>query len=182
MTTLDLYNRNDLFESFKEYQMSRTPYQLERFVIKEHHTPEMQFVQLCRELESLYYTLMELRLNIKKGELEINILRSNNNEISFIEAEIKELHLSRSKLQLIGLEREAKVLLELYDNMPKFTRDEIDRSQEGYWQERILREAELQLVSGAPSWAHFDLLDRMGNFNTLIERQNNNLLLQNNEA
>ena len=64
--------RSDIELSFIEVQMPRTPYQLERFVIGQHDTAEMQFVQVCRELEALYYTLKEVGLANKKTELEIN--------------------------------------------------------------------------------------------------------------
>ena len=77
--------REDIQLSFVECQMPRTPYQLERFVVGQHDTPEMQFVQVCRELEALYYTAN------KKTELEIAKLRATGDEIDAIDADIKEL-------------------------------------------------------------------------------------------
>ena len=93
--------REDIQLSFIECQMPRTPYQLERFVVGQHDTPEMQFVQVCRELEALYYTIKEVGMANKRTELEIAKLRATGDEIDAIDADIKELGLERTRLVAI---------------------------------------------------------------------------------
>ena len=163
--------REDIQLSLTEVQMPRTRYQLERFVIGAHDTPEMQFVQVCREIEALYYTIKEVSLQIRKTEYEIQDLRDKGDRISLVEADIKELGLERTRLVAIGACREYDTLVAMYDEMPKFTRDQIDASQPDYWQARLERQANLQLMSGAANWAHLEALDQVGVLKPMIEAQ-----------
>ena len=67
--------REDIQLSLAECQMPRTRFQLEHFVVGAHDTPEMQFVQVCREIEALHYTIKEVAMSVKKTEYEIEDLR-----------------------------------------------------------------------------------------------------------
>ena len=163
--------REDIQLSLTEVQMPRTRYQLERFVVGAHDTPEMQFVQVCREIEALYYTIKEVSLQIRKTEYEIQDLREKGDRISLVEADIKELGLERTRLVAIGARREYDTLVAMYDEMPKFTRDQIDASQPDYWQARLGRQANLQLMSGNANWAHLEALDQIGVLKPMIEAQ-----------
>ena len=163
--------REDIQLSFIEVQMPRTPYQLERFVIGQHDTAEMQFVQVCRELEALYYTIKEVSLLNKKTELEIARLRSSGDEIEAIEADIKELNLERTRLVAIGARRELEALIVIYDRITHFTRAQIDESQSDYWQARLTRQANLQIMSSGANWAHLEALDQIGVLKPMIEAQ-----------
>ena len=154
--------REDIQLSFIECQMPRTAYQLQRFVIGQHDTPEMQFVQVCREIENLYYTIREVGLVNKKTELEITKLRDTGNDIDAIDADIKELQLERTRLVAIGARRELDELIKMFDTMPHFTRQQIDQSQPDYWQARLTRQANLQVMAGGAGWAHLEALDQIG--------------------
>ena len=163
--------REDIQLSFVECQMPRTPYQLERFVVGQHDTPEMRFVQVCREIEGLYYTIKEVGMANKKTELEIAKLRATGDEIDAIDADIKELGLERTRLVAIGARRELDCLIEMYDAIPHFTRQQIDESQPGYWQARLGRQANLQIMSGGANWAHLEALDQVGVLKPMIQAQ-----------
>lgn len=163
--------REDIQLSFIECQMPRTPYQLERFVVGQHDTPEMQFVQVCRELEALYYTIKEVGMANKKTELEIAKLRATGDEIEAIDADIKELGLERTRLVAIGARRELDELIKMYDAMPHFTRQQIDESQPDYWQARLGRQANLQMMAGSANWAHLEALDQIGVLQPMIQAQ-----------
>ena len=163
--------REDIQLSFIECQMPRTPYQLERFVVGQHDTPEMQFVQVCRELEALHYTIKEVALQVRKTEYEIEDLREKGDRISQVEADIKELGLERTRLVAIGAVREYGTLVEIYDSIPHFTREQIDASQPDYWQARLGRQANLQIMSGGTNWAHLEALDQVGVLQSMIQAQ-----------
>lgn len=163
--------REDIQLSFIECSMPRTSYQLEKFVVGQHDTPEMRFVQVCRELEALYYTLKEVGLQVKKNELEIIKLRETNDPIDAIDADIKELHLEKTRLVGIGARRELDALINIYDAMPHFTREQIDISQPDYWQLRLSRHANLQLLTGASNWSQLEALDQIGLLQPMIEKQ-----------
>jgi len=163
--------REDIALALAECQMPRTRYQLEHFVVGAHDTPEMRFVQVCRELEALHYTIKEVALQIRKTEYEIEDLKEKGDRISLVEAEIKELGLERTRLVAIGAVREYDTLTEMFDEMPKFTREQIDGSQPDYWQSRLSRQAHLQIMAGAANWAHLEALDQVGVLTTMIKAE-----------
>jgi hypothetical protein len=163
--------REDIQLSLTEVQMPRTRYQLEHFVVGAHDTPEMQFVQVCRELEALHYTIKEVAMQVKKTEYEIEDLREKGDRISQVEADIKELGLERTRLVAIGAVREYDTLIEIYDQMPHFSREQIDCSQSDYWQARLGRQANLQIMAGNTNWAHLEALDQVGVLQPMIQAQ-----------
>jgi hypothetical protein len=165
--------REDIQLALAEVQMPRTRYQFEHFVVGAHDTPEMRFVQVCRELEALHYTIAEVSLQVRKTEYEIEDLREKGDRISLIEAEIKELGLERTRLVAIGAVREYETLVAMFDEMPHFTREQIDASQPDYWQARLGRQANLQLMTGAANWAHLEALDQIGVLKPMIQAQQN---------
>ena len=95
MNELDVMNyfSSDIVERFMEVTQPRSKYQLEKFVINQHETPEMQYVQILLELKTMYYGLKFLELEIKKINLQIVALKKTKDEIDAVEAEIKELSL-----------------------------------------------------------------------------------------
>jgi hypothetical protein len=163
--------REDIQLSLAECQMPRTRYQLTQFVIGAHDSPEMQFVQVCREIEALHYTIKEVAMQIRKTEYEIEDLRDKGDRISQVEADIKELGLERTRLVAIGACREYDTLIEMYDQMPHFTREQIDASQPDYWQARLGRQANLQIMTGNTNWAHLEALDQVGVLQPMIQAQ-----------
>ena len=163
--------REDIQLSFIECQMPRSRYQIERFVVGAHDTPEMQFVQVCRELEALYYTIKEVGMANKRTELEIAKLRATGDEIDAIDADIKELGLERTRLVAIGARRELDCLIDMYDAMPHFTREQIDIAQPGYWQARLARQTNYQIMAGGAGWAHLEALDQIGVLTNMITDQ-----------
>ena len=53
-------------DAIKEITQSRSKYQIERFVIGQHHSLEMQYYQLCLEASGLIDAIKESELRIKK--------------------------------------------------------------------------------------------------------------------
>ena len=163
--------REDIQLSLAECQMPRTRYQLTQFVIGAHDSPEMQFVQVCREIEALHYTIKEVAMQVRKTEYEIEDLRDKGDRISQVEADIKELGLERTRLVAIGAVREYDTLIEIYDKIPHFNREQIDGSQSDYWQARLTRQANLQIMAGNTNWAHLEALDQIGVLKPMMQAQ-----------
>lgn len=164
----------DLQQSIRECQQSRTRYQIEKFVIGQHDTAEMQFVQVVRELEKLISALKIRKLENKKTEIKISQLIKTNDEINLIDAEILEFSLKEGELSELAATRELEILLEIYNKMTHFTREQIDASQPEYWQARLSRQANLQMLSGAPTWSHLEALDQIGFLAPLLDSANKN--------
>jgi predicted RNase H-like nuclease (RuvC/YqgF family) len=155
----------DIHKAIKEIRQSRSRYQLEKFVIGQHHSPEMQYYQLTLEAAGLISTIKETELRIRKIQAECEELRETGKKSDAIEADIKELSLEDLELHLIGSRRELEHLKALFEDFPKFTREEIEAAQGDYWQTRLSRVAEMQMLSrqSGIDWAQIEAIYQTGN-------------------
>jgi len=147
------------------------------FVIGQHDTPEMQFYQLCVELQDMGFKLRMAELNVRKTEIEIARLLETGDELDALEAEEKQVGLEQTRIVMRGAERELAILTDLFDESQKFTRDEIEHAQPEYWQKRLTRQTNLQIMAGGVQWAQLDSLRQAGLLEELIaerERQTSN--------
>ena len=152
----------DIAEAIAEIQQPRSRFQLIHFVIGQHDTPEMRFYQLCLELQDMGYKLRTAQLSVRKAEIEIVRLLETGDELDAIEAEEKELGLEQTRVVMRGAEREIAVLTDLFDESQKFTRDEIEHAQPEYWEKRLTRQTNLQIMSGNVGWAQLDSMRQAG--------------------
>ena len=128
----------DILLAMAEIQQARSNFQLEKFVVNQHDTDEMRYVQTVIELQQLYYTIKTVSLEMKKTEIEINRLRETEDEIDELDAQIKELGLEQTRLVGIGAFRELDQLLNIYNSFEhKYTREEIEAAQPEYWNKRL---------------------------------------------
>jgi hypothetical protein len=169
MGTVALPNLEDKYTpeillSMAEVQQARSNFQLDKFVINQHETDEMRYFQTLLELQSLYYTIKLVSLEMKKTEIEIERLRLTGDEIDEIDAQVKEVGLEQTRLIGIGSFRELDKLIEIYNTFShKYTRDEIEQAQEQYWSIRLRRQSVLESVGGSQAQAsHLDALRQMG--------------------
>ena len=102
-----------------EIQQPRSPFQLEKFVINQHSTPEMQYSQCVTEIQALYYTIKTVTLDMKIQELKAKRLLDTGDEIDALEAQKIELGLEQTRLVGIGAIRELETLLDIFESFPK---------------------------------------------------------------
>jgi len=167
----------NITEAIAEVQQPRSRFQLVHFVIGQHDTPEMRFYQLCIELQDMDYKLRGAKLGIKKTKIEIARLQETGDELDAVEAEERQLGLEQAEIAMRGAEREIAVLTDLFDESQQFTRDEIEHAQPEYWQKRLTRQTNLQIMAGGVQWAQLDSLRQAGLLDELIaerERQTTN--------
>ena len=138
----------DIADAIAEVQQPRSRYQLVHFVIGQHDTPEMRYYQLCLELQDMGYKLRMAQLGVRKAEVEIARLLATGDDLDAIEAEEKQVGLEQTQIVMRGAERELAILTDLFDESQKFTRDEIEHAQPEYWQKRLTRQTNLQLMAG----------------------------------
>lgn len=158
------YN-HELLNSIAEIQQARSNFQIDHFVVGQHDTLEMQYYQTLIELQQLYYTIRVANLQIKKTKIEINKLKSTNDEIDNIDAEIREIELEQLMVAAKGTVREIERLLEIYNSFEhKYTREEIESGQEKYWNLRLQRQAVLEIMANGSTAqaAHLDSLRQIG--------------------
>ena len=138
----------NIHDAIAEIQQPRSRFQLIHFVIGQHDTPEMQFYQLCIELQDMGYKLRMAQIGVRKAEVEIRRLSETGDELDALEAEEKQVDLEQTLIVMRGAERELAILTDLFDESQKFTRDEIEHAQPEYWQLRLTRQTTLQLMAG----------------------------------
>jgi len=154
----------DILLAMAEVQQSRSNFQLEKFVVNQHDTEEMRYVQTVIELQQLYYTIKTVSLELKKSEVQIKKLRATGDEVDEIDAQIKELGLEQTRLVGVGAFRELEKLLQIYNSFEhKYTRAEIESAQPEYWNKRLHRQATLEAIGGTQAQAaHLDSLRQIG--------------------
>ena len=168
----------NITDAIAEVQQPRSRFQIIHFVIGQHDTPEMQFYQLCLELQDMGYKLRVAELSVRKTEIEIRRLLETGDELDAIEAEEKQVGLEQTLIVVRGAEREMAILTDLFDESQKFTRDEIEHAQPEYWQKRLTRQTNLQIMSGNVGWAQLDSMRQVGLLDEMVSEREQQLMEQ----
>jgi FMN phosphatase YigB (HAD superfamily) len=165
----------EIDKAIAEVQQPRSRFQLERFVLGQHSTPEMQYHQTVIELQDAIYKYKLAVISVKKSELKIARLRATGDELDELKAQEIELGLVQTSYAMVGAEREMKHLLEIFDTFThKYTRDEIEAAQPDYWQARLTNNAKAMLMGGSSvNAAHIEAMEQAGvldNFVAEVEK------------
>jgi len=164
----------ELHDAIQEIQQPRSRYQLVHFVIGQHDTPEMQFYQLMLEIQDTDYKLRMAELGVRKAKVEITRLLETGDELDAIEAEEKRVGLEQTEVVMGGALREMAVLEDIFNACQHYTRDEIEHAQPEYWEKRLTRQTNLQIMSGNVGWAQLDSMRQIGLLDKMVaerERQ-----------
>jgi hypothetical protein len=151
-------------KAIAEVQQPRSRFQLQRFVLGQHATPEMQYYQTVIELQDSIYKYKLAQISVQKSELKIVKLRATGDELDELEAQEVELGLDQTRFAMLGAEREIKHLLEIFDGFKhKYTREEIEAAQPEYWHARLSNNAKAMLMGGqSVNPAHIEAMDQAG--------------------
>ena len=168
----------DITDAIAEIQQPRSRYQLIHFVIGQHDTPEMRFYQLCLELQDMGHKLRLAQIGVRKGEIEIARLLETGDELDALEAEEKQVGLEQTQIVMRGAERELAVLTDLFDGCQHYTRDEIEHAQPEYWEKRLTRQTNLQIMSGGVQWAQLDSMRQIGLLDEMVAEREQQLTAQ----
>jgi hypothetical protein len=68
-----------------------------------------------------------------------------------------------------GAQREIAILEDIFNTCQHYTRDEIEHAQPEYWQARLTRQTNLQMMSGNVQWAQLDSMRQIGLLDDLVE-------------
>jgi hypothetical protein len=167
-------------KAIAEIQQPRSRFQLERFVLGQHATSEMQYYQTVIELQDMIYKYKLAQINVKKSELKIARLRSTSDELDELKAQEVELGLAQTQFAMLGAEREMKHLIDIWNSFDKkYTREEIEAAQPDYWQARLTNNAKAMLMSGSGvNPAHIEAMEQAGvldNFMIEVEKTSKEL-------
>jgi hypothetical protein len=167
---------SELNFAFLEIQMPRTKFALTHFVVGQHDTPEQQYLQCVLELQIKYDNIRRAQLNKKKVLIKISKLEQENTEESLIDAELMRIDLEEQDRALLGALREFKVLYDIYESSPKYTREQIDAAQPEYWRRRLNRQAQQeQSTTGNIGTGNMEALRQIKQNPSLLDQAPNKL-------
>jgi hypothetical protein len=161
---------DEIEKAIAEVQQPRSRFQLERFVLGQHATPEMRYYQTCIELQDAIHKYKLAVLGVKKEEVKIAKLRSTGDELDELKAQTRELELGQAALAMIGAKREMEHLVEIFDSFEhKYTRAEIEAAQPDYWQARLTNNARAMLMGGSSvNAAHIEAMEQAGVLDSFV--------------
>jgi predicted transcriptional regulator len=160
----------EIEKAIAEIQQPRSRFQLERFVLGQHATSEMQYYQVCIELQDMIYKYKLAEINKKKTELKIAKLRGTGDELDELKAEEIELGQAQTAFAVVGAQRELSHLIDIWNNFEhKYTREEIEAAQPDYWQARLTNNAKAMLMGGSSvNAAHIEAMEQAGVLDSFV--------------
>lgn len=154
----------EINKAIAEVQQPRSRFQLERFVLGQHATEEMQYYQTVLELQDMIYKYKLAQIQVKKSEAKIAKLRKTGDELDELKAQEVELGLVQTRFTMIGAKRELEHLVEIWKGFDKkYTREQIEQAQPEYWQARLTNNAKAMLMGGSGvNAAHIEAMEQAG--------------------
>jgi hypothetical protein len=165
----------EIEKAIAEVQQPRSRFQLERFVLGQHATSEMQYYQVCIELQDTLYKYKLAEINKKKTDIEVQRLRSTGDELDELKAQEIELGQSQTTFAVIGAQRELAHLIDIWETFQhKYTREEIEAAQPDYWQARLANNAKAMLMGGqSVNAAHIEAMEQAGVLDNFVAEVEN---------
>lgn len=133
--------KKELEDAFHAINQGRSDFQIHNFVIGQHDTDSRRFIQCVIELQAKTFNLR--RQLIEKRKLLKKIESTSNID----EKELAVIDLEELELSLESQVREWNTLYAIFKAMPKFSHEEIQNSEEQYWQLRLARQAQEDILS-----------------------------------
>jgi hypothetical protein len=161
---------DEIDKAIAEVQQPRSRFQLERFVLGQHATPEMQYYQTVIELQDMIYKYKLAEIAVKKSEVKIAKLRATGDELDELKAQELELGLVQTRFTMLGAERELADLVNIWNSFDKkYTREEIEAAQPDYWQARLTNNAKAMLMGGSGvNAAHIEAMEQAGVLDSFV--------------
>lgn len=163
---------DEIQKAYQEIAQSRSDFQLAKFVIGQHPTPEMQYYQTLIELNTLITSLKIAEIDYKITEIKIKKLESKGDEISALKAEKERINQEQNQVNITAMRREIHTLIEAWNSFEhKFTREEIESNQFAYWKARLTNNADAMIMAGnTVNAAHIEAMQQAEFFNEYIEQ------------
>ena len=154
----------ELLEAMATLPQPRTDYQLEKFVVGKHETPEIQYAHCVLNIRVKYNALRRSKISLEKIDYQINQLKDKGDKLSEFAWREKEIDREECEGAVLGSLRELKALYKIWNTFEKkYTREEINEAQEVYWNKRLTRQANEDLMAtGRVSKGNLEALGQIG--------------------
>ena len=158
MNALEIINsRHELFAAFTKVSQPRSNYQIEKFVVGEHLTPERQYMQAVLELQRKTSAIRRAVIELKK--LNARLLSESDE----IERELIQVDIDDINFAIEGAAREFNTLHSIYKRYPEYTVEQLQDAEESYWIKRLATQAQIDLeATGAIGVGNLDALRQAG--------------------
>jgi len=152
----------DIHEAILEVQQPRSRYMLEHLTLGAHDTPEMRFYYCVIELDAKLHAYKLATINKRRQEREMARLKDSDEPDADLDLEEAEANYEHFLGVMAGGERELRDLLDIYEGMEHYTRAQIDANQQAYWEARMTRQTQMQIMAGGVEWSQLDAMRKVG--------------------
>lgn len=147
----------------------------------ENQTPERQYRNILLQLHQKINALKECEFKRKRINIDIQEIKNKlkiaegfEKERLEIDIEEKEYHLKSQEKLIKDAMIEINIYNEVLEKLPKFTREEFENAELGYWKDRLENDAKKELIStGTISVGTQQALEKIG---INIKKNNQNQL------
>jgi len=158
----------DIHEAIAEVQQPRSRYMLEHLTLGAHDTAEMRFYYCVIELDAKLYAYKLATINKRRQEREMARLKDSDEPDGDLDLEEAELNYEHFLGVMAGAERELRDLLDIYEAMEHFSRAQIDANQQDYWEARMTRQTQMQIMAGGVEWSQLDAMRKVGRLDAMV--------------
>lgn len=153
----------------------KSRFQLEKFVIGANKGEAREYRQLLLQINEKSVALNKSEIRRKKIKAEIGYLNeqltseSNQYKKTMLECDIEDkiLDLEQEEKLIMDAAVEFSTMYSIFTNMPKFTAEEFEQNELEYWKNRLIKDAQLQVLErGTIEAGTAKALNQMG-FNPL---------------
>ena len=141
---------------------------LETMTFGEHDTPEMRFYYCVIELNDKLHKYRLAEIGKERMEREMDRLEKSDEQDADLDLRQKRTEYDFFMSVMAGGKRELDDLLDIYAEMPHFTRKEIDANQQEYWEARMSRQTRMQIMAGGVQWSQLDAMRQVGLLDDLV--------------
>tara|TARA_R110000751_G_scaffold124830_1_gene226182 strand:- start:353 stop:880 length:528 start_codon:yes stop_codon:yes gene_type:complete len=169
----------ELTQAIAEVQQPRSRYMLETMTFGVHDTPEMRFYYCVIELNDKLHKYQLAEVTKNRMEREMGRLEESDDLDADLDLREKRIEYDFLMGVMAGGKRELDDLLDIYEGMQHFTREEIDANQREYWEARMTRQTQLQIMAGGVQWSQLDAMRQVGLLDDLVAENQPELMSAN---
>jgi hypothetical protein len=152
---------------------------LETMTLGVHDTAPMRFYYCVIELNDKMHKYRLAEVNKERMEREMGRLEDSDDLDADLDLREKRIEYDFFMGVLAGGKRELDDLLDIYADMEHFTREEIDANQREYWEARMTRQTQMQIMAGGVQWSQLDALRQVGLLDDLVAENQPELMSAN---
>lgn len=157
-----------IIKDSEQIPFGNSAFQILNFISKD-FSNERIYRKVLLQLTERYRGLQEARIRRKRLDIDLREIVNKKSKSSGFALERLKVD---EEEKLMGLEYEDKLIkdalvevelyIEIYEKLPKFSREEFEKSELEYWKDRLLSDAQMEMLGGRVEKGTQDSLKRIG--------------------